>query len=84
MMDKITGLPCTGPHKILDVSNDGSAPIMLDLQEAFQGTKPRWVNVANVKPLVYTPSGRLFVAMPPDVMDEIQDAKWSNALVYHH
>ena len=34
MTNKITGLPYTGPHKILDVADDRSR-VLLDLPEAF-------------------------------------------------
>ena len=31
--------------------------------------KPKWINVRNVKPLRYTPNGRLFIALPPMIPD---------------
>ena len=64
MTDKVTGLPYTGPHQVLDVAHDRSC-VQLELPEAFQGRKLKWINVWNVKPLIYTPNGRLFITLPP-------------------
>ena len=61
---KVTGLP-VWPHQIL---HDRSC-IQLELPEAFRGRKPKWINVRNVKPLRYTPNGRLFIALPPVIPD---------------
>ena len=63
VIDKVTGHPYTGPHQVLDVSEDKSR-VTLSLPEVFgRGLIPKQINVRNVKPLRFTQCGRLFIVL---------------------
>ena len=67
-MDKLSNNMFTGPYQVLDISEDGSL-VCLELPKIF-GTGPTWTSVQNVKHVVFTKNGDLFVSLPSDVIEE--------------
>ena len=63
---KVEGKRFAGPFKVLTRSDDGKT-YELSMPESYKGLQTRRVNVANIKPVVFTPDGDMFwLALPPE------------------
>ena len=66
--DKFNPNVWIGPYKVLDV-DDTSHLVKIEIHSLGQGgaLKPTWVHTSNIKPVVYTRSGKLFEMQNPGI-----------------
>ncbi|PHS61700.1 MAG: hypothetical protein COB09_17160, partial [Thalassobium sp.] len=66
--DKADAKPWRGPYRVLDVDHDHHDVLLrLPARGRGDGTVEKWVNVSNIKPVMYTKNGQLLSIRPPSI-----------------
>jgi len=65
--DKSDPTPWRGPYEVLDADHEHhDVKLRIPARGRGGGMVEKWVNVSNIKPVVYTPDGKLLVNLDPE------------------